>query len=501
MKKRLVCIALAAAMSLSSVTAFGEVKRDETVYVNLKNDGTTESIQLVNRLYGSTTEDSVTDYGSYTSVKSLVDNTLPEVEANKLKWKSSLLQKRDIYYQGTVVKELPFSFSFKYYLDGAEVPAEALAGKNGDVKILMEVGINGKYKQNGLKPSELIVQMQTSINMDKFKSIELENGSGVVVGKKLNATFIALGQGKETFTIKMKGKDIELEPITLSILPSASIFPSGIAKKLQELPKGLTKIENGMSELYDGSGKLSEGLRAANNGMTDIDKAALPLGENSERLKQGSEQVIAAQMQFEQGLNSFAYGMNELYTSHKQLETLAQQLLSSGDPSTRALAGAVLQEGQALKMLIAQESGQTSKIQELQQGFAGVKAGVSSTLNGYNSLNDGYRKVAAGYKEVAMGIGTLISAQGQLSYGILKLRDEGVKTMRLELMDNLSGLMGNGDKNAPVPSFIDDSNKNNSSLQIILKTPGVKKPEIVKRVEAVQNKESFWQKFLHLFVK
>ena len=46
-----------------------------------------------------------------------------------------MYKRQDIYYQGTIKKELPVGISVSYQLDGKTISAAELAGKSGHVNI------------------------------------------------------------------------------------------------------------------------------------------------------------------------------------------------------------------------------------------------------------------------------------------------------------------------------------------------------------------------------
>lgn len=54
---------------------------------------------------------------------------------------------------------------------------------------------------------------------------------------------------------------------------------------------------------------------------------------------------------------------------------------------------------------------------------------------------------------------------------------------------------------AEIRSFVSEKNTNVESLQFVIKTEAIEKPEVVQTVEDEPQQLSFWEKFLKLFGK
>ena len=83
--KRLTAAAAACAVLTTSAYA-APMSKNETVYVNLKSDGGIERAIVVNE-FNLSGQDSVIDYGDYSSVKNLSSDEKPSVKNGCIKWK------------------------------------------------------------------------------------------------------------------------------------------------------------------------------------------------------------------------------------------------------------------------------------------------------------------------------------------------------------------------------------------------------------------------------
>ena len=106
--------------------------KEESVYVKADPDGKVSNTTVTEWIKNP-------ENGEFADTSNLKDikNIKGEEEYTKgskedLKWKS---EGNDIYYQGTTDEKLPVDVNISYKLNGKDVKAEDLAGKNGKVEI------------------------------------------------------------------------------------------------------------------------------------------------------------------------------------------------------------------------------------------------------------------------------------------------------------------------------------------------------------------------------
>ena len=110
----LIMVIVLSTLASSIAIAEGKVIKEETVYVNLNNEG--KAVETISSiwLHSETPLKYVEDNTILKEVINVKGDEIPTFEDDKLIWKS---EEKDIYYQGKTDKELPISIEIKYYLD------------------------------------------------------------------------------------------------------------------------------------------------------------------------------------------------------------------------------------------------------------------------------------------------------------------------------------------------------------------------------------------------
>lgn len=461
MKKRVIGVFLVLLMVLSPLTAMAETGKDETVYINLNQDGSVFDIKVVNHVYGVGNSEYFTDYGKYTNIKSLNDENVPIIEGDILKWSLSQYKNTDLYYEGTVDLIPPIEVGIKYYLDGKEVKSEELAGKSGHLKVT----INIKYiiEKDGEVP-KLMTQIQFPVDMKIFKNIKVNGGGKVVVGSSANITFVCLPGDPQSFEVEMDGTEIELKSITISAVPSEFSLPGSVKDGLNMLTDGLTEIEKNADKLESGMGDTITGTKALKTGMVQLRDGLTEVYRGSSRIYDESKKITSGMEEFHNGLSQFAsdsgklsdgidaayQGLNKLYIGgeetykgvgslyngsknlskgtkelsrgisdlkegHSQLVSLAQELLKSADPKVRGMAQGIIDEDKALEALNSGANGINSGASQLEGGIGQLYGGMGEYSKGFTQIQSGMKEISEKSKQFPTYLGML-----NRNYGVLK---------------------------------------------------------------------------------
>ena len=141
--------------------------KEESVYVKADASGnvkkTTVSEWLKNPEKGT-----ISDTSELKDIKNVKgDETFETGSNNNVSWKS---EGNDIYYQGTIDKELPVDVKVSYKLDGKSISPKDLKGKSGKVEI--QFSYDNKSKQTVNVNGE-DVEMYTPFTM--FSAIMLSS--------------------------------------------------------------------------------------------------------------------------------------------------------------------------------------------------------------------------------------------------------------------------------------------------------------------------------------
>lgn len=376
-----------ASQSTDSITE-GETAavKNETVYVLLNHQGEVTDQRIVNRIYDKADPDAgfITDYGTYLFFENMTAADTPQVEENRLLWPAKALAGEDLYYEGKVDKTLPLEIEVLYYLDGAEVTPEYLAGKSGRLELVFNFTNRLDYneplkytdyagnlvRQDDLNFVPLLVQGTIEVDLRKFSEIDPGPGLTLVMGQTASINFMAFPYPEETVRLSMVGENIELNRITFMVAPQLPPLPDlDIEDALVQMLEGMQLFSEGFGELSRGAGQVLMGLNR--------------ISEESNRLIASAdeyEEIIARYLVERQEYLSMIEALNssELSEALEQLQYLLGEIEATPDPAaaTKRLSEAVSEAeelNQSLKEL-------DSALAELNSSSQAIKSHANTLL-------------------------------------------------------------------------------------------------------------------------
>ena len=101
MSKKVVALVVAATIMSTTVVPAVEIKKDESVFVNLSSDGKLEKSTVSNWIHSSESNLEVKDKSSLSDIKNVKTDDEPVKDGENLTWK---VEGSDIYYQGKTTK-------------------------------------------------------------------------------------------------------------------------------------------------------------------------------------------------------------------------------------------------------------------------------------------------------------------------------------------------------------------------------------------------------------
>jgi putative membrane protein len=453
-----------------------EVAKNETVYIVLNHDGSVKDERVVNWVYGKSDEKNWIDYGNYSDVANMTTEDKPIIEKDKIIWPMTLLESGSLYYQGVTDKELPVEINITYLLDGKEIKGEELAGKSGNLKIIFKVrnkllssqpvyykdynGLQKEYYEKYYTP--FYVQILLKANLNLFSNIVAEDAAKVVSGEEMSISFGSYPYPEDEFTIEMQGEKIELDPISITVLPKEIPFPEigDTKEKLIEMADGTSEMEDGAvdiingldriisksdelksgsSDLIDAISKINHGAYSLNNnsgeigsGFSELLSGTGTLKEESINLVNGLSEINENSSDIEKAIDDSASGLSaissntgmlsngltDILTNHNNLVSIAQGLVSS-DPANetyQTLLAIAQGEQTGLENI-------SSGMNDLNNGISQLSEGMDKLSNGYDSFGDGINQLTEGVAGLPDGIDQLYNGQNQLSDGWNKYSD------------------------------------------------------------------------------
>lgn len=338
-------------VSQSDIKAENTAK-NETVYVLANADGSVKKIIVSDWIKNSLNEKSLKDKTDLQDVKNVKGDESYVMDSDNMRvWNAD---GADIYYQGTVSKELPVDLKVSYKLDGKAVSAEEIAGKSGKATIRFdytnkqysEVNIGGKTEKIYV-PFAMLTGLM--LDNDVFTNVSVTNGKIINDGDRTIVAGFALPGLQQNLNLSKDKVEIpDYVEITADVknfaltttltLAANSLFneidtsklnsADDLQAQLNELTDGMTKLINGSSELYGG---LTTLLSKSKELVAGIDKLAA-----------GTDELSSGTAALNAGLNTLVSKNGDLTSGAKQvfdtlLATVTKQLNDGGIESFDAL--------------------------------------------------------------------------------------------------------------------------------------------------------------------
>lgn len=248
-------------------TAATSYKKNETVYVNMASNGEVTSKVVTDWLHTDKAQTYIDDKTDLSDIKNVKSNVEPvKNKDGSYRWN---METTDLYYRGTTEKELPISIGITYYLDGKQIESKKLAGKKGQVKMVITVNNLSKktVKVSGKDTTvytPFIVAGGMILPEDNFSNVTVENGKTIGDGTKEIALMVGAPGLKEslnlndemlkqlgdfnfsnTYTITADTEKFELSNMIFAVLPLSAI-ESGIENTL---PNTVSDVKNTLNEV------------------------------------------------------------------------------------------------------------------------------------------------------------------------------------------------------------------------------------------------------------
>ncbi len=302
--------------TVSESTAAKDTKtaKDETVYVIANADGSVKKIIVSDWIKNSLNEKNLKDKSDLKDIKNVKGDESYVMDSDNMRvWNAD---GADIYYQGTISKELPVDLKVSYKLDGKAVSADEIAGKSGKATIRFDY-VNKQYSEVTIdgKTEKIYVPfvMLTGLMLDNdvFTNVEVSNGKLINDGDRTVVAGFALPGLKENLALDSSKieipdyvevtADVKNFSLTTTLtLATNSLFNEFDTSKLNtadDLQAQLNELTNGMSKLIDGSSELYGGL-------TTLLSKSKELAAGVDKLASGTNELASGTAALNAGLNT-----------------------------------------------------------------------------------------------------------------------------------------------------------------------------------------------------
>ena len=362
--------------------------KEESVYVKADASGnvkkTTVSEWLKNPEKGT-----ISDTSELKDIKNVKgDETFETGSNNNVSWKS---EGNDIYYQGTIDKELPVDVKVSYKLDGKSISPEDLKGKSGKVEI--QFSYDNKSKQTVNANGE-DVEMYTPFTMvsammlssDEYSNVSVENGKLISDGDKKIVVGVAFPGLANDLNLKDLDMDIDIpETVTITAdvkdatvgtsitMASAELMNEfglddidsfdDLQDSIDDLEDATNQLVDGSKEAADGSKELADGVGTLNDGAGTLASGAGTLADGVNTLNEKSGTLVS-------GVNTLASGVGT-YTAGVASIAKNSQLISD---NMQSLQGGV---NKLEEQIAAQAT----------QGLGEIKTNINNAKTGVDQIN------------------------------------------------------------------------------------------------------------------
>ena len=362
--------------------------KEESVYVKADASGnvkkTTVSEWLKNPEKGT-----ISDTSELKDIKNVKgDETFETGSNNNVSWKS---EGNDIYYQGTIDKELPVDVKVSYKLDGKSISPKDLKGKSGKVEI--QFSYDNKSKQTVNVNGE-DVEMYTPFTMvsammlssDEYSNVSVENGKLISDGDKnivVGVAFPGLANDlnlkdldmdidiPETVTITADVKDATVgTSITMASAELMNEFGLDDIDSFDDLQDSIDDLEDATNQLVDGSKEAADGSKELADGVGTLNDGAGTLASGAGTLADGVNTLNEKSGTLVSGVNTLASGVGT-YTAGVASIAKNSQLISD---NMQSLQGGV----NKLEEQIAAQA---------MQGLGEIKTNINNAKTGVDQIN------------------------------------------------------------------------------------------------------------------
>lgn len=259
----------------------------------------------------------------------------------------------DIYYQGSIEKELPVDLTVSYRLDGTAISAEALAGRSGKVTIRFD------YRSNQTETVEIDGQTETLcvpfamltgmlLDSEAFRNVQVTNGKllndgdhTAVIGLAFPGLQEDLGISAETLEIP-DYVEITADVTDFRLGMTVTVATNEVFSQLDAESLRLSDLDDtdatealmdGSSALYDGLCTLLEKSDTLVAGVRELAAGADALKAGADGLSDGAEALLTGAEGLSAGLETLSSGSADLNSGATQV---FNSLLATATAQVRA---------------------------------------------------------------------------------------------------------------------------------------------------------------------
>ena len=401
-----------------------KISKDESVYVNADESGTTTKITVSNWLKNAGINGTINDESDLKDIQNVKGDETFTQNGDDVQWSAG---SNDIYYQGTTDKELPVGVEIKYELDGKEIAAKDLLGQSGKLKITVSYTNKSKSTQtiNGEK-QEMYTPfvMATGIILpdDKFSNVEVDDGkiinegsNNIVVGFGMPGMAESLDLDEDAADKLLEGFTVTADVTDFSIGNTITFASPSILSDLElDDIDDLDDLENKLEKLVDSSEDLVDGSKKLSNKMGELEDKFDDYQDGEKSLNKGIKDLVNGGTTLKKGVKDYTNGVDTLAKGTQSYVNGAKQITDGNQKLYEA-------------------------VKDMPSSYKEFSDGLQAYTKGVDTLADTKtaKQLTDGADAVTAGIGTLNENLGKLesSYDNYKLLADGLKAQAAQISD------------------------------------------------------------------
>ena len=385
-----------------------KTSKEETVYVISGADGAVQKLIVSDWLKNTGKETTLSDLSELTDIKNVKgEESFTQNEKNNVDWEA---KGKDIYYQGTLEKDVPVEQKISYQLDGKDISPEMLAGKSGKVQVCLDYTNHQKEKVmvNG-KEEELyvpfVVLTAMVLDNENFSNVEVSSGKIIDDGERTVVVGYAMPGLEDNLKLESMGLEkldlpqkveVSFDAVDFELAGTMTIVTSEIfndldinvdekqqtlSKDMKDLQDAMQALMDGTSELYDGVLKLADGTEELNDGISNLDQGAGDLKDGAGKLYQGAGSLNDGVSTLKDGAGALLSGMQQLNSGLATLENNSTALkggLSSIQQGILDSLNGKIQEANTLPGVSLRKVRQASYGQDIEDNVNALQTVISN---------------------------------------------------------------------------------------------------------------------------
>lgn len=334
---------------------------DESYYATLDYYGGLMDSSVV-KSFQTRGQSKLTDYGVYDEVINLTDDRTPTISDGTVTFDLGEDTPNRFYFEGKTdqpFRELPWTISVSYLLNGAPAQAEDLAGKTGLVEIDLDVVPNpaaSEYSRNNL-----VLTAATAFNDDDILSLEAPGAQVQLLGN-LRAVLFAVFPGEEQhFAIRVGSDSFTFPGLALLAVPATLQQLDQVAdlrEAKEKVEDSYDAINASLDVILNSLDGMSGSLNATANGLDQLNSARGTISAGKDPVYDKAELAISdldglagALGSMDGYLDSTAQALTDTTASLNQLNSSVQSLKPELE-NTRNTIASIQKDTKALSQLL-----------------------------------------------------------------------------------------------------------------------------------------------------